>query len=173
VLVNRLRCLIAGFYLLQNIKIFDWLWRRLVSIPACDKLMFKLGLRYSNRGLCRKELSPRDQEAFNLTLIAVLDIKERLDREEIDFMVLIIPSIAQVLYGEDRPEEEDYRQPNKILTGFLKKHNIEYIDLLPQMESAEDTGSLYYLRDSHWTEKGHALAAATLAKRLLNFYQSD
>lgn len=154
---------------LEKIVFFDWLWFRLINIPFLDKLLFDCGLRYTNRGLFLKELPDLEKKGLNATLKAISDINNTLKNKHIRFLVMIIPTSDQVRYGSSRPVNEDYRQPNKILVSFFKKHDIEYIDLLPFMEKEPDKSAMYYARDLHWTDKGHTFASKLLAGRIRSF----
>ncbi len=106
---------------------------------------------------------------FKNTLNAVLDTKQMLEKKHIPFLVMIIPTSDQVRYGDNRCKEEDYRQPNKILAQFFKNHDINFIDLLPLMEKDSEKNSMYYVRDLHWTVKGHGFAANILSNKITFF----
>lgn len=152
--------------LLKNILILDWLWNHLVSIPIFDRLLFDMGLRYQNRGLFLKDQPEYESHAWPLTLKKLLQIGQDLQSEEISWLVMIIPTSDQVRFGHIERQNENYRLPNEILTEFLSEHQIEYIDLLPLIETQAEKNGFYYRRDLHWTEQGHFFAAETLADRL-------
>lgn len=152
--------------LLKNILILDWLWNHLVSIPIFDRLLFDMGLRYQDRGLFLKDQPEYESHAWPLTLKKLLQIGQDLQSEEISWLVMIIPTSDQVRFGHIERQNENYRLPNEILTEFLSEHQIEYIDLLPLIETQAEKNGFYYRRDLHWTERGHFFAAETLADRL-------
>ena len=49
------------------------------------------------------------------------------------------------------------------LRQLLAGTGIEYVDLLPPLRAAAGGGQLYFARDTHWTARGHEVAAQALA----------
>lgn len=87
---------------------------------------------------------------------------KELDREcrsrGIRFVVALIPFDFQLLNSEAR-------LPQQILTEFGRSAGIPTIDLLPVFEQEGGAG-LYFAKEMHWNEKGHAVAGKALARFL-------
>ncbi|MCK6556436.1 hypothetical protein L6Q96_17935 [Candidatus Binatia bacterium] len=62
----------------------------------------------------------------------------------------------------------DQRRPNRILTEFLEKEQIQSVDLFDVFEEAKDNGRLFFRFDPHWTPAGNRLAANTAADFLVH-----
>lgn len=85
-------------------------------------------------------------------------------------IVLLIPTKTQILdsdweiykkfYG---PNVNRFNPQYNIIT-FCKNKNIRCIDLLPEFLGKKD---LYFKKEGHWNEKGHALAAQILYEYLV------
>ena len=80
------------------------------------------------------------------------------------FMVALIPEEVQVnralakrLMAPDK--EYDLAMPQKLLVEAFARHEIQTLDLLPAFQASERR---LYLNDSHWSPKGHELAARLL-----------
>jgi hypothetical protein len=144
----------------------DWMWNRLVHVPVIDRMLFKAGYRYESGGLFLKQQPDLEREAWGLTLEGILQNVRLLEARGIGVLIVIVPTSDQVRYGADRPAEQDYMLPNRILTEFLAGHGIEYVDLLPLMEQEPERDAFYYVRDLHWTAAGHEFAARILSERL-------
>ncbi len=75
------------------------------------------------------------QEHFNHALSYLLKIKEICDRRNIALVIALIPDEIQVIQqlrdkvvnNYSLPEEFDFRQPNRLLSQELAKHNIYYL----------------------------------------------
>jgi hypothetical protein len=56
-----------------------------------------------------------------------------------------------------------------LLADFAAEQNIVYLDLTPYFQEEAGTGAeLYYPFDTHWNQRGHSLAAQTIAKYIAN-----
>ena len=85
---------------------------------------------------------------------------------------MIVPAAAQVRYSS-RPDNGRFQLelPNRKLIEFLEKHEIKYIDLLPAMKIHPKKSGFYYMRDIHWTAKGHCFAAESRAAEVWPFVE--
>lgn len=148
---------------LRHSVALDWMWGRLVQVPLMDRLLFRLGMRRSERGLFLVDEPDVEREAWAATLDKLGEIHRSLERHGIDYRVMIIPSAVQIRFSADRSAARNYRKPNQVLGQYLDRSGIEHLDLLPQIEALPDSDALYYRRDLHWTPRGHAFAAEQLA----------
>ena len=115
-------------------------------------------------------------EKIDLVLSEVGKIKSLLDREEVEFMVMMIPDEFQVdhdlrdqvmeTYDLD-PSEYDEDLMQTVLAGYLDELGVEWLDLLPEFRDAGREKRLYKLHDTHWNVKGNHLAAEILFRHLL------
>ena len=53
------------------------------------------------------------------------------------------------------PADLDALLPNRILVEALEEQGISYLDPTKALMEMEDTESLYYVHDNHFTAKGH------------------
>jgi hypothetical protein len=66
-----------------------------------------------------------------------------------------------------KDEDFDLTLPEQRLADFASKHQVAYIDLLPDFKTASASeGNLYFQVDRHWTAKGQALAADAIGREL-------
>jgi hypothetical protein len=150
----------------RNSVFLDWMWNRLVHVPVIDRLLFEAGYRYQSRGLFLREQPDLERDAWKLMLAGILENVRDLERRGIGVLIVIVPTSDQARYGADRPPEQDYMLPNRILTEFLAEHGVAYVDLLPLMEKRPDRDDYYYVRDLHWTAKGHEFVGDVVSERL-------
>ena len=108
-------------------------------------------------------------------------LKTLADKHGARLLVMVIPSKEEVYpflqanVSPLLPPNLDYKNPYKILDPFFEKEHIDYLDLLPFMESYADrtprkslnASDLYYVRDGHWNANGNRLAALILGKFVL------
>ncbi len=121
------------------------------------------------------------QEAFEIAKIMILKTQEELNKKNIDFLLLIIPTKERV-YGEY------FKRNNRIITdsleNILKKeddvikktinfcinNNIKYYDVTPDLRDALMARNRIYYNslDGHPTASGYAVIADSVAKYLNN-----
>lgn len=79
-----------------------------------------------------------------------------------DFLLVIIPTREFVL--EDHVSDT----PNRMIVDYGRAEGIPVLDLLPVFRAlpAEERAGLYYRIDSHWTPRGHEVAAEAIAEYL-------
>ena len=94
----------------------------------------------------------------------------------VEFIVVALPDEFQVdrslreavwhRYEED-PSNYQIDRGQRLLEAFCTRERIEFWDLLPAFEAAQETGQKLYLpNNSHWTEEGNQVAAQELFSRL-------
>ena len=115
-------------------------------------------------------------EKIDLVLHELTGMKSLLDREGIEFMVMIIPDEFQVRhrlkqqvmdeFGLD-PAEYDIDLMQDILKEYLGAMGVPCIDLLPAFRRQRRNMVLYKPRDTHWSVDGNRLAARILYQELL------
>lgn len=107
-----------------------------------------------------------DRSLFNLAHSLSM-MQEYLQNKGVQFVFTVAPN-KNSLYDEhmpyyDRVKVSDEKNLNN-LVPFLEKEGVNYVDLFSTLQSQEEV--LYHERDSHWTNKGAALAADTLMDAL-------
>jgi hypothetical protein len=124
--------------------------------------------------------TPEDEVAWQYSLRAVEEMAELARKEQVPFLLVIIPIGTQVepvdadftrelgfeyLAGGKRLESRAYQDK---LKQFCEEKNITCVDLLQDFRAANPDGKprFYLPRDQHWTATGHALAATSIARRL-------
>ena len=114
-------------------------------------------------------------EHFNDAFGDLLKIKEICDRQNITLVVVLMPDEVQVIQKLRKkviasynfsPEQFDFRQPNKLLSQELDKHNIYHLDIVEEFVAAGSEIPLYKPNDIHWNIAGNRLAAEVIDKHL-------
>lgn len=142
--------------------------RLYITFPKIRSLMISLGIN-NKRDIFLKKYP----ETLNRLLIEnekILSHMQGICSERgIKFVVLLIPLKEQVYCREalNKFSEFDAERPNQVLAEILKRNNIEYIDLLPELfeQSKISKDGLYFDTDPHWTRYGHKIVAGMLFNR--------
>lgn len=93
-------------------------------------------------------------------------------------LIVIIPTREQVypFLFDWKAAGLDPDRPNKKITAFIKKEDINYLDLLPLLKQYADerprkflspTEDLYWRYDGHWSIKGEHLVGLLVAKYII------
>lgn len=86
--------------------------------------------------------------------------QKQLERKEIRFAFTIAPN-KNSLYGDNMPYYYKYKATEKKnlkgLKKFLEQEQVNYVDLYEMFAAQPEV--LYHQRDSHWNNKGAAMAA--------------
>ncbi len=129
--------------------------------------------------LYKKRWSPWISEASAKVVKSLAALRDLCERRGQRFLVTIVPTKQQVYVSDVRPNERGrarlLRKPREPLTTLpmpqqrlvakLDAVGIEAYDLLgPIVEAQQD--QLYYRKDGHWTDRGHALVAKILAAEI-------
>lgn len=115
------------------------------------------------------------QEAWLVTRRLIVAMKNLLDEQGVEFLVVSVPLKLQVdghfrrRYRDMHPNLKlDVTKINGLLRSFCVEEGIAFLDLLPAFKMAfeEDNRQLFLKFDSHWNAMGHETAAAEIAKYL-------
>jgi len=151
-------------------RTIDFLWNRLIQIRYIDDILFKLNLRYGNRGIFLREYPKLEKGAVDLELEYLQKIHKLCISEGIGVVLIVIPSKAQFFKKDFLYNSKyNYKKPNNILKEFCKENDIYYIDFLDKYEimPRNKVENFYYTRDLHWTASGHKHAALELSSFIL------
>jgi alginate O-acetyltransferase complex protein AlgJ len=133
-------------------------------------LFFRGDLEYLLSGELRDQPDERDPYP------AIVDFKSQLAARGIDFLLVVIPTKAEV-YPEklstDAPPMPAVVAPwCAKLVSELQAAGVESVDLLPTFmaqRGAVDGALLYMPQDTHWTPRGAELAAALIGERVRQY----
>lgn len=132
---------------------------------------------FSELNIFLAKLSPRWQEAFDVTKGILLKFKSSVEERSAKFVLVINPGAEQVypVKAEQLKKQYglafDYEQPDRILGEFASRESITLLQLLPSFRD-------YHLKTrtymhgfgsrigGHWNEHGHRLAAEEIYKFL-------
>lgn len=93
--------------------------------------------------------------------------QEALNEKGVKFLFTIAPN-KNSLYGENMPYYDSLKVTDETnrerLTQVLKQEGVSYADLYQAFTEQDEV--LYHARDSHWNNKGAALAADVLMSML-------
>lgn len=140
--------------------------------PTFEKERF-LNIQTKRMRLFSKDSFPWQQwERIQTTL---MEVKNTCLSLNIPLLFVIIPEENQVnstLLEEvierlgKSSKDFDMDFPQTILTEYLAKNDIEYLDLLSVFNRIGEEKTLYLLQDTHWNVEGNRLAAETILQYL-------
>jgi alginate O-acetyltransferase complex protein AlgJ len=132
-----------------------------------------LGIAKEYVPVVRRELDAETRSAIDDALAIVAEIAARAAPAPVAVAVLpselqVNPALrASVLASLGLEEGDlDLDQPARATRAALEARGVAVIDLLPPLADAERGAPTYALRDSHWNERGNAIAAQALADAL-------
>ena len=108
---------------------------------------------------------------------SISQMKDLLDTHHIQFVVGIYPDEFQVNGDlldrvfkkfDLRREDYDIELMQRILKEYLESEQIPFIDFLEAFRTKGRETRLYLLRDTHWNDAGHELAADIMFRYLLS-----
>jgi len=108
-----------------------------------------------------------DARQIELFRLALLQSRETATARGIRLVVFIVPT-KEMVYQDRFPDPAlrsatDWRYA--ALLKLLAETGIDHVDLLPLLRAAAGRGeALYFSSDTHWTPRGHDLAARALAE---------
>ncbi len=144
------------------------------------------GQLYAGLYLMQKKYPKIMQENWNVFFEIIKEMIGFADKLDFKIVFIIIPTKEQVNdwgaldnlinYSNIDKNNFEINKPQIILGGFLKKHEVLYLDLLPVLEKVKrefPTCHLFF-HGCHLNEKGHKIVAQQIAKflfenKLLNF----
>ena len=107
-----------------------------------------------------------DRSLFNIAHMLSMT-QQALEEKGVNFLFTIAPN-KNALYGDNMPYYDKLKvsdQTNREnLEGWLKTEKVAYADLYQALMEEDEV--LYHARDSHWNNKGAALAADVLMDAL-------
>ena len=107
-----------------------------------------------------------DRSLFNIAHMLSMT-QQALEEKGVNFLFTIAPN-KNSLYGDNMPYYDKLKvsdQTNREnLEGWLKTEKVAYADLYQALMEEDEV--LYHARDSHWNNKGAALAADVLMDAL-------
>ena len=106
------------------------------------------------------------REEWQVTEAIFSAFADAVRAEGAEFLIMIIPAKEYVTQDYVVPK------PNQMIAEFGRTHDIPVLDLLPAFRAVDPArrADLYFRMDAHWSPKGHALAAKTLAAYLHEHY---
>ena len=123
--------------------------------------------------LLRREPTARVERGLRETLAVADEIVARAQPASV--AIAVLPSEvqvsarlrAQVLERVQVAEADlDLERPGRETRGHFEPRNVAVVDLLPALTAAEREEPTYAPRNSHWNERGNAVAARQLAESL-------
>ncbi|MEE2657826.1 MAG: SGNH/GDSL hydrolase family protein [Candidatus Latescibacterota bacterium] len=139
-------------------------WREQAAISPTGRQRFYAAL-YGNDD--QSEYRP----LWKLTEAIIAEFAQRVHAAGARFVLVYAPAIVQIEVDDWETKRElsqltgafDLLLPNRRLADFARAWKISFLDLYPAFRRAAKNGELLYYRDSHWTPRGHKLAAVELA----------
>ena len=122
--------------------------------------------------LIEKYCPPELTALFKKGQRLMLGTRDLAVANNVQFAVIIIPSIQQIediLRHNDIEAAVTEAEPQRTLSNFFKKNNIESLNFLPYFVTS-NYKDYFYLRDWHWNQNGHKLAGGKLAEFIIGKY---
>jgi hypothetical protein len=125
--------------------------------------------------VCRRTPPSRVTRGYDVTEKLLVDMRDGLRARGMAFLVLLIPDefqvdpriLAQAIVHAGRPVEDyDVDLPTRRLKAFLRDHQIEVVDPLPELRARARSEPVYWRQDTHWNEIGHSIAAQALERAI-------
>jgi hypothetical protein len=104
-------------------------------------------------------------------------LKTWADQRGAKLLVVLIPAREQVYPFLSGQEDLDVTLPTRLMTDFLDREKVDYIDLLAAFVPVADRKprrfldpqrDLYWAMDSHWNARGSRLAGLLVARHLVD-----
>jgi lysophospholipase L1-like esterase len=123
--------------------------------------------RLKEADVFRPVYSPETEAALSRVEDLLLAIRDLCRARGAELLVVLIPMRQQVYPAERRGHEDlDWDKPQRLVADFLGRNGVAWIDLRPALVAASGGDPLYFAIDSHWTARGHEVAAAAVAEHV-------
>jgi hypothetical protein len=152
---------------LRNSSLVNLTLNVMWSVPWFHAEFDKLEIRSDRTELYTREESDVSRQMYAATASAIEQLGEFSRRSGIPVLVVIIPDHLQVL----RPDlflNLDASKPQRLIIQDLDRAGLQYLDLMDAFRHASDPGQLFFRKDKHWNERGHAFVAQILFDRLVS-----
>ncbi len=137
---------------------------------------------FSDFNIYLSDLTPRWQEAFDITRSLLSKFKDSVEAHGAKFLLVTMSNAEQVHPIVQQRVEAlyslsfDFEQPDRLIEDFAKQNEIVFLKLLPEFrEYHHRTGTYLHGFDSrgvgHWNEIGHQLAAEKILGFLIDEQQ--
>jgi len=120
----------------------------------------------------KKNYEPVTEKGIKLTQDIFLKFKEKCKTKNYRFAIMIIPAYYQLFplswqnylktFGLSK-DDYDALKPNRVLSDFLNKNDIPFIDMTERFNGLSKEGKWDIFYEGHWNKKGNGLAAGFLA----------
>jgi hypothetical protein len=130
---------------------------------------------FSDLNIYRPEWLPRWKEALQITKTMLLKFQRDVESRNSRFLLLSLTNGEQLHkpmqlgLREEFGIDFDFEKPDRILKTIATEAGMEYLMLLPVFQSQPNPSVFHGFNGSvtgHWNERGHDLAAKTLAQYL-------
>ena len=151
----------------------------LVETPSIVRLFSAVGLDvdpgYLPHVAAGWYSAPYAQDGWALTRALIERLQADVKADGARLVVSVIPSRVQVLpkmrdllpllypdAAEVAALRDDPTRPQRLLRAFFEARGIPGLDFMPSIVAEGNVSALYYPAIAHWSERGHAVAAAAL-----------
>ena len=133
--------------------------------------------------LWKKDQDDRIREAWEITELLIMEIKKEAGQINARLLVFYVPCRVAIYDDEWEDTKKKYGIDDKswdinrsadLLSGICRKNDVDLIEptaLFRGFAESARSKRLYYIRDSHWTARGHRLVAGILKEYILNKYK--
>jgi hypothetical protein len=117
--------------------------------------------------LAKPELEAWQIEAWDDTLAEIDRIRVKCEDLDIPFLLVVMP------YRFELGDPTGTRQPQDRLIRWAWQHDVEFVDLLPELASARVRAGEVFRDRNHLTLHGHTLVAGLLAEPFEDLMRRD
>ena len=104
------------------------------------------------------------KKSYELFLQTLKDFYFWSRKVGVDFYVLILPGLEQVVFEREKylKEGKDFDRPYVLIREFLYENDIEFLDPTEIFKNSPDKKNLYFEKDRHLTVLGNRILADQL-----------
>lgn len=129
--------------------------------------------------VCLFKRQCHDLEKAKQEVATLLIEMQKIARSRNQQMIIAILPVEFQIYDQARPKygipiplsTREKQIPNEYFHELFSKHNINYIDLLPDFLDYGNTRT-YFSYDDHWNQLGHYIAAEAISNQLMEIISS-
>jgi hypothetical protein len=144
----------------------DWLRRKLLRLYVARwlrrahlTLSWILSERTTDRQKAARGRLKRNPDITSLSSKLVFALADEVRRSNAQFILTVVPSKHRLIDPESK-EESEHSDKWK---AWARNKGIEFLDLVPSFREAYRPGlPLFFSKDIHFTERGHAVVAETV-----------
>ncbi|MCH8063634.1 MAG: hypothetical protein IH861_14155 [Chloroflexi bacterium] len=170
------------FNALGWLELYDWFAANVRDSPPLHNITWRLGLveRSQNPQYMEylQRYPPEYEEAWQIVKALTLRMKQESEENNAKFLLVNLSRNPDLYspgwkYLDTLTRQYDLDKPGRILEEFSQEMGVEYLNLVPSLdsylkESGEDSTSLHFECDGHWTPLANQLAGEAIFDKIID-----